>query len=303
MKPEYIQHSEIDFIKWDRCIQSCENHLPYGYSWYLNVVSPGWDALVSGDYAKIFPLTFSTKARINYLYQPYFTQQLGLFGASIKDADVTDFLKAIPEKFKFIEINLNSYCHLNAKDFSGKFKITHHLDLTKKHIEIFNSFNDNTKRNIRKAEKLNLIFSDNGKIKSLINLFKETTGNKTELKKKDYLMLESLMKTSISNTSGKIYEVRDAEKNLLAGLFLISSQNILINLFNASSSEGKKKSAMFYLVNEIIKLNAQSNKTLDFEGSEIAEVARFYKGFGGVPIQYPHIKLNRLPWPLKWIKE
>lgn len=303
MKPEYLKHSEIDFNKWDQCIQSCVNHLPYGYSWYLNIVSPGWDALVFGDYEKIFPLTFRKKARINYLYQPYFTQQLGLFGCNIKKNDAIDFLKAIPQKFKFIEINLNSFCHLNEKEFSVKFKVTHHLYLNNKPDEIFNSFNDNTKRNIRKAEKLKLIFTDDGKIKSLIDLFKETAGKKTELINKDYLMLESLMKSSFNNKTGKIYEVRDAENNLLAGLFLLSSQNILINLFNASSLTGKKNSAMFFLVNEIIKLNAQSNKTLDFEGSEIAEVARFYKGFGAVPIQYPLIKLNRLPWPLKWIKE
>lgn len=303
MKPEYIKHNAIDFVKWDRCVETCENHLPYCYSWYLNIVSPGWDALVLGEYEKIFPLTFRTKARIKYLYQPYFTQQLGLYGNGIKETDVSDFLKAIPKKFKFIEINLNSFCHLNAKEYSCKLKVTHYLDLNKKYAEIFSSFNDNTKRNIRKAEKLNLIFNDKGKIKSLINLFQETAGKKTELKKKDYQVLESIIKTAVNNKSGKIYEIRDTENNLQAGLFLLSSKNIGINLFNASSSLGKKNSAMFFLLNELFKLYSGNNITFDFEGSEIAEVARFYKGFGGVAVQYPYIKLNRLPWPLKWIKE
>lgn len=115
--------------------------------------------------------------------------------------------------------------------------------------------------------------------------------------------MESIIKTAVNNKSGKIYEIRDTENNLQAGLFLLSSKNIAINLFNASSSLGKKNSAMFFLLNELFKLYSGNNITFDFEGSEITEVARFYKGFGGVAVRYPYIKLNRLPWPLKWIKE
>ena len=114
MKPVYLKHTEIDKVKWDDCVLNSQNHLPYCYSWYLDIVSPGWDALISNDYEFIFPLTHRRKAGINYLFQPYFTQQLGLFSKNaFEQKTVTAFLSAIPEHFKFIEINLNTKFELN----------------------------------------------------------------------------------------------------------------------------------------------------------------------------------------------
>ena len=250
MKPVYLKHTEIDKVKWDDCVLSCLNHLPYCYSWYLDIVSPGWDALISNDYEFIFPLTHRRKAGINYLFQPYFTQQLGLFSKNaFEQKTVTAFLSAIPEHFKFIEINLNTKCELTSKEFDSKNKLTHHLSLTESYSTIFQRFNQNTKRNIHKAEKANLIFKKNGEIKSLINLFKLSIGKKTDLKLKDYKILEKLMVSLQKNNCGDVYEIRDTNQNLEAALFLISSKNILINLFNASSYTGKKNSAMFLLFN------------------------------------------------------
>ena len=50
-------------------------------------------------------------------------------------------------------------------------------------------------------------------------------------------------------------------------------------------------------------MNSASEKLFDFEGSEISEVAKFYKGFGSEPVYYPTLKSNRLHWSLKWIKK
>ena len=288
MKPVYLRHKEIDKLKWDNCVQNSFNHLPYCYSWYLDIVSPGWNALISSDYEFIFPLTQRRKAGINYLFQPYFTQQLGLFGKKkFNQKNDEEFLFAIPEEFKFIEINLNAECSLNSINFKSKNKLTHHLLLNDSYENIFQQFNQNTKRNIRKAEKSNLILKRNGDVKSLIGLFKSGVGKKTDLKLKDYKMLEELMKAAVKNNCGEVYEIRNSNQNLEASLFLLSSNNILINLFNASSYTGKKNSSMFLLFNEIIKLNSISEKLLDFEGSEISEVAKFYKGFGSIPVFYP----------------
>ena len=47
---------------------------------------------------------------------------------------------------------------------------------------------------------------------------------------------------------------------------------------------------MTFLLNYYIENNLNSNKVLDFEGSNIAGVYRFYKGFGAVENNYLHIK-------------
>ena len=70
----------------------------------------------------------------------------------------------------------------------------------------------------------------------------------------------------------------------------------------ASNEHGKNLGGMYYLLNHFIEKNAGKNLTLDFEGSMIPGVARFYAGFGATPESYFQLKINRLPLPLRWIK-
>ncbi|TAE87084.1 MAG: hypothetical protein EAY81_04625, partial [Bacteroidetes bacterium] len=104
---KYLSHQEIDKIKWDDCIAQSNNELIYAYSWYLDIVAPGWEALVLNDYEVVMPLPTTTKY-LNVIYQPFFAQQLGIFNTqNLKHFTVSDFIKAIPAKFKYINICLN----------------------------------------------------------------------------------------------------------------------------------------------------------------------------------------------------
>ncbi len=42
---------------------------------------------------------------------------------------------------------------------------------------------------------------------------------------------------------------------------------------------------------------------LDFEGSSIPGLARFYKGFGANPSNFFLLKYNNLPFPFKYFKK
>ena len=48
----YLRHNEIDKGKWDACIRLSENSLVYAYSWYLDIIHPGWEAMVKDDEQK-----------------------------------------------------------------------------------------------------------------------------------------------------------------------------------------------------------------------------------------------------------
>lgn len=302
MNFHYLKHEQIDKAKWDECIENSFNHLPYAYSWYLDCVSPGWHAFADEKYDFVFPLTLRRKAGISYLFQPYFTQQLGLFSKKkFSSSDLKEFLKVISEKFLFVEINLNTACIFS--DDNLKKKLTHHLSLKKSYDEISKTFNENARRNIRKSEKNNFILQATEDSKTLIKIFRNETGKKTSLKPQDYKLLDNLIQTAIKNGKGKIFNVLSENKKTVSGMLLVESETMLINLFNCGYSEEKKKGAMYFLFNEVIKMNADSGKIFDFEGSEIPEVARFYKGFGGMPVFYPSFRLNQLHWSLKWLKK
>ena len=102
----YLAHDEIDTTKWDQCIGHAPNGLIYGYSYYLNQMSKQWDALVLNDYEAVMPLTWNRKYRISYLYQPFLTAQLGVFGQGISSDLLEAFLLAIPAKFSYWDFYL-----------------------------------------------------------------------------------------------------------------------------------------------------------------------------------------------------
>src|SRR5882724_7828998 len=104
---QYLVHKDIDKIKWDNCIHKASNSLIYASSLYLDAMSKNWDALVLDDYEAVMPLTWNKKYGIDYLYQPFFTASLGVFGNKLNASITQRFLNAIPKKFIYWEIDLN----------------------------------------------------------------------------------------------------------------------------------------------------------------------------------------------------
>ena len=82
-----------------------------------------WDALVMNDYEAVMPLPHRKKLSIHYLYQPFLTPVLGVFGKNISEQLVCNFLEAIPEFFKLWDISLNQ-SNLIPKKFQLQVKKT-----------------------------------------------------------------------------------------------------------------------------------------------------------------------------------
>ena len=154
----YLEHKKIDFSKWDQCIHRAVNQRIFAFSWYLNIVSPGWDALIENDYETVFPLTHNRKFGINYLFQPFFAQQLGVFSdRHLTETLVDRFLQAIPRKFSYIQINLNSLNKVDPAHYSVTSRLNYELDLIHPYQRLIQDYNQNTRRNLKKAGDLNLL--------------------------------------------------------------------------------------------------------------------------------------------------
>ena len=78
--------------------------------------------------------------------------------------------------------------------------------------------------------------------------------------------------------------------------YFIEANGKVIFLFSALNENGRAQSAMFYIVDNFIRQNAEKPLVLDFEGSNDEDIARFYKGFGSKKNTYFHIKSNNLPY-------
>ena len=292
---QYLQHSQIDKTKWDATIAECGNI--YAYSWYLDIVHPNWEALVGDDYQSVMPLTGGKKFGINYLYQPYFVQQLGVFSKSQMSAETTTaFLKAIPAKYRFAEIRLNEG-NTFEEDMQG---VEYHrnvlLDLNQDYQTIYSNYHTNTKRNLTKAENNNLQLVNSVIPYHVVALF---TDNRGALLDKwgdaEYARLTYLAKTAVNR--GDAFVLGVSEKGvgqlICAAIFMKTNDRITF-LFSGLTVEGKQRQAMTYLLDQVIQKYANQPITFDFEGSDDENLARFYLGFGGQEVKYPSYTFNRL---------
>ena len=298
---KHLKHSEIDKNKWDECIQRADNGLIYAYSWYLDLVCNSWDALVEDDYQSVFPLTFNKKFNIHYLYQPFFAQQLGVFSQKILTTEnVEEFLKLIPSRFRLIEINLNTQNKITNPAIPLKSSLTHELPLNDSYDILKNEYSTNLKRNIKKAIAAGVEIRNNQSMKSIIEIFRNNKGKSiSTFSDKEYFILEKLINTCDSKGLATVLGAYENNK-LCAGASFIESNNKVIFLFSATNKQAFENGAMSLLINTFIKEHAQSNLTLDFEGSNNPDLARFYKGFGAKEKIYFQYYKNTLKQPLRF---
>ncbi len=304
MSIRYLKLHDIDFEKWDKCIDNAFNGIIYGYSWYLNKTSHYWDGLIEGDYESVMPLPCKKKMGINYIYQPAFVQQLGVFSIKpITDKLLSDFIEAIPEKFKYIEYNLNISNNIpHGKNYKVITNQTFELSLNEKYETLKGNYSNNIKRNIKKAEKSNLFITYNSAPEPIIQLFQKNKGKTLgTVSKKEYDNLKHLSYYCLHKGITQIHSVYSDMNSLCAGMIMVRSHRRIIFLFSGADEKARKTGAMSLLIDDFIRKNSGLPYILDFEGSNHPGTAKFYKSFGSVKRTYQRLKINRLPWILKSI--
>ncbi|MFA5973081.1 MAG: hypothetical protein WC780_12080 [Lentimicrobiaceae bacterium] len=295
----FLQHEVIDKMRWDDCISNAVNGNLVAYSWYLDIVSPGWCALVENEYDKVFPLTVSSRAGIKYIMQPYFIQQLGLFYKSIlPDGKLQEFINCIPSDYKYIDINLNSANKL--PDNGHVSNMTNlELDMSSEYRFIAKGYQNNLQRNLKKANQNKLSIVKQVRPEEIILLFRANKGQDLyHLDEKQYTLLQRIAYESIHKGIGEIWGAYDEFNQLVAGVLWVRSHQKTIFLFSALSESGRNLHAMPWLIDVFIRQNAGKPVKLDFEGSNNEGLARFYGSFGAKREIYQRYVRNSLPLSL-----
>ena len=255
------------------------------------------------DYEVIMPLSWRKKYTIRYLYQPFLSAQLGVFGNKLSAGTLELFLRQIPSHFKYWDIYFNHQNVFPVSGFDLYLRSNYILDLEKPYEVLYSSYRENIKRNIRKciqygcsaekdfeAEKVITLATQQMKIKD-----KETDDNINRFRKLYKLLHEKGMAST--------YGIFSAQKELLASAIFFYSHNRAYYILVGNHPNGKTIGASHSLIDAFIKDHAGKKMLLDFEGSDIRNLAFFYSSFGAIEEKYAAIRLNRLPFYLKWLKK
>lgn len=299
----YLERNEIDIKKWNSCIYYAPNSLVYAYSWYLDNVCDTWSALVFDDYSAVFPIVHNKILGMNQIYQPYLTQQLGLFSYDfIQKQQVVNCIESIPSSFRKIHLHLNESNICNSFGHYSVFeKPNYLLSLYNPYELIQAQYSENTLRNIKKAKKSNLYAHSSLSVEQFLN---ELESNQKILgnhyKAEIYHTASRIMYNAMHRGVGQILSIFNQSHECLASIFWIHNGARYINLLNYSNLEGRAKGAMPYLVDLFIQQHSEKMSYIDFEGSSIDSIARFYKSFGAENHPYFVLKKNKLPFPLPY---
>ena len=300
----FVKHTDIRPEKWDEAILRSQSPTVLATHGFLDTLTAGstWNALILDDYAAVLPLPERSKMGIPYIYTPFFLPQLGIFSPTPTNAETTlAFFNNIPTKYKQIDLLLN------ATNDAGLLKnetiqlVSHQLSLQKPYEQLQADFSQNTRRNIKDAQKHSLTyFEDEMILDDVINLFKQNKGREKNVHygNDDYPILQKAAQKLIDNQKLLVAGVLNANEKLVAGAFFLHDYTKIHFWFSGRDDEASEGKPMFFLLDEYIHRHAGSDKILDFNGSSNPNVARLYRGFGGMPYSIPMIHHTPTLWQL-----
>ncbi len=298
MALQYLTYQNIDKEKWDHCVHNASNRLIYAQSFYLDAMADNWHGIVMDDYKAVMPLTWRNKWGINYLYQPAFTQQGGIYTASeLPEALIAAFLTLAFQHFKFAEFTLNYANNLNsANDWKLSLRNNFVLPLNKPYETIRQTYSDGINKNIKRASKQQPLFTSSDNYREVLELYKTLYHSRLPFFSDTDFANFSRICEKFSSTGDLIIRqvVTENSNEVLGAILLLRHGNRLYNMISCITPAGRQKRVNYYLYDQLIQEFCTEDYCIDFEGSDQPGIAFFYQQFATVNQRYPYIKVNKL---------
>jgi len=262
-------------------------------------MAPNWDAIVYNNYEAVMPLPWKKKWGLHYIYQPFLVAQMGLFGNDLQQQQLSDCFDAIPAKFKLWEFPLNPSNTFKLNSYQLYERMNFVLPLNNSHEELYRNYRENIRRNIKKSKQYGCYSKSGVDIKEIISLAKELEPGHDE----DFVQFEKLFRFFLHKGKAKTYGVFSRNNELLASAAFFFSHKRAYYILVGNHPNSRTLGASHALIDAFIKDHAGQDLLLDFEGSDIRNLAFFYSSFGAREEIYPAIRKNKLPWYVKLLKK
>ena len=298
----YLNNDEIDKTRWDSCLAEIPGIKPYPWSWYLDIMSPGWCALVDDDYDSLMPLPVHRKFGLNYISTPIFLQQLGVYSPEFEGINkIKEFMSLLPDFYRLIDLAVAQEVEIPGFTVTGRTNFE--LSLRESYDSLWFNYTTDCRRNINIAHRYPQEIVDDVKPHEVISLFRANIGKRAGvIRDTSYRRLHNLMEHCLSSGMGRIIGVRSPKGKLLWGIFIIEAYNRLTLLFTAGSRKSRELRTAYHVIDHVIRENAGTGKIVDFAGSSVPSIAMFMKSFGGLRTTYYRLYRNSLPWPVRLLK-
>ena len=306
MQIQHYLYSDIDKQKWDACISNSLTPSIYCTATYLDTLADKWEALIVGNYEIIMPIIYKSKYGIKYCYQPSFLPHINIFCTiPITDILLNKFIVKLQSIIPFAEISfLQTIAHTY---FPSNYTTSQHqnfeLNLIDTYQHIYNNYTTSFKKSLRVAQRYQFQYSTTDNLTDVIIMYKKLYADKIKsLSEHELNNFEKLCGILILQGQCVIKKVSDSQQQTMAFVILFVHKNKLYNILSCNTAVGRKLSANYFMYNEIINEYAGLPYVLDFEGSDIAGIATFFKKMSPIDRPTMALKYNKLPKIIRLFK-
>lgn len=305
------EFSITDKEKYNIFCANNENLPIYLQPFWLDAVCVGmdWDVCLyekKGEIIAALPYCIKKVMGIKYITQPPFVQFMGCWieysekmverkKLELEKEVMSYFITEIEKKeISFYQQNfgpfitnwLPFYWNGYKQTTRYTYRITDISDIEK----VYEDFNKNKKKNIKKVEKSNFSIKFDLPAKDFYNLHKNTllqTGIKIDY---SFELFERMYKAAYQNGAGRTIYAENEQGEVVAALFNVWDKKIGYDLISALDQNYRKTGILDALVYNMICFLSDKVKIYDFEGSMIEGVENSFRSFGAVQTPYFSIK-------------
>ncbi|WP_312762662.1 hypothetical protein [Epilithonimonas sp.] len=281
-----LKYHEIDFDKYNACIENSLQNSDYAKREFLDIVTKkSWELIIYDDYEAVMPVPLIVKFGFKIVLMPKLCQQLGIF--SNQDSVYINNL--------FYNYLTNNYIVLFYA-FNGNNEVSN-IGLKKSYIipkdqysEVKKRYSIHRRRNVRIIGDLenNIIFRNSLKSEDKAFFVENMKGIK---KKEDASIYFDLMQTLYEQKLMNI-EILEYKNQIesMAGLYC-GKTNHYLSLFVNKNPLSNTNIPSIVIDNYLKKTIADQD--FDFMGSDVENVAKFNERFGAIAYKYPIVSNSK----------
>jgi hypothetical protein len=315
-KATLFGYQDINAIEWNQFVMSSPQGNIYHLYEYLSHLMPNWQAVILREGEQIqavFPFQISVKWGVQYAIQPHFSQYLGVLLENKKENKYKnlEFQKkaiqliheVLPSSLRYISYNFAPEFDYDLAfkwlGWEHKTNYTYWVDISKGYDVFLAESASHVRREAKKATQNGIEIRVENEPDKVIEILKTA-------KPEAVRNIHPHFFKALSDNSKHFFETQKSccliayhEEKAVAGIIYFFHNNKMIYYQGSTLPTHKNSGAMTLIITESVRLFGGQYQFLDFDGSMIEPIERFFRGFGGFPIRYSNFTLNQLPF---WAK-
>lgn len=292
-----LKHSEIDFVKYNACIEQSAQRKYSATPEFLNAVcgSSGWELIVNGDYEAVMPVPLRKKWNVKMVINPVLCQQLGVFSEKDDAALNKQFFNFLTNQYTVAYYAFNDRNTFLTDVNTRKNFIIDSAD----YQLVKQKYSPKRRRKLRidphceEKVKMEMITFEEGldfMKKYALGLYNDALANEF------FGHLHRL--NSLGRLEAEAFFIDEVVANIVL-IYLDAKTSVLVGTFN--NKDFVKFNGASILIDRAIERHI-GNRDFDFEGSEVPGIIEFFTGFRPELRTYPVIQNSRRELLKSWLK-